>query len=211
MLGARPGACYASRMTRSVIALLLCFAVPAQAAVYRWVDANGELQYGDKPPSGVAVEEVELPELSTYAPPPVAEPAYAPPGDEAEFAPPKDAVKRYRRLVITQPTDGQTIRSDDGLISVAVDLRPALQEIAGHRLIAVVNGRRIPGGGSRIPVRVPRGSHRLQVGVIDADGRLVARSRQIRFDVRPKTVVPIPAELGGIEGLAPAPTPLPSN
>ena len=159
----------------------------------------------------MVVEEVELPELSTYAPPPAAEPGYTSPAGEADFAPAQGRVQRYRRLAITQPTDGQTIRSDDGLINVAVDLRPALQEIAGHRLIAVVDGRRIPGGGTRIPVRVPRGSHRLQVAVIDVDGRMVARSRQISFDVRPKTLVPIPAELGGIEGLTPEPTPLPAN
>ncbi len=194
-----------------LLALLACSATMTQAAVYRWVDAYGDLQYGDKPPSGVAAELVELPELSTYAPPPAAEPAYTAPGSDAEFAPAEGKVKRYRLLAITQPTDGQTIRSDDGLINVAVDLRPALQEIAGHRLIAVVDGRRIPGGGSRIPVRVPRGSHRLQVAVIDVDGRLVARSRQIRFDVRPKTLVPIPAELGGGEGLEAEPAPLPSN
>ena len=184
-------------MKWTLLALLACLATTTQAAVYRWVDANGDLQYGDKPPGGVVVEEVELPELSTY------------PG-EADFAPAQGRVQRYRRLAITQPTDGQTIRSDDGLINVAVDLRPALQEIAGHRLIAVVDGRRIPGGGTRIPVRVPRGSHRLQVAVIDVDGRMVARSRQISFDVRP-TLVPIPAELGGIEGLTPEPTPLPAN
>jgi hypothetical protein len=168
-------------MKRLATLLLLCLATTAQAAVYRWIDTYGEVQYGDKPPAGVAVEAAE------------------------------GKVKRYRRLLITQPTDGQTIRSDDGLINVAVDLRPALQEVAGHRLIAVVDGRRIPGGGSRIPVRVPRGSHRLQVAVIDVDGRVVARSRKISFDMRPKTRLPIPAELGGIEGLAPAPAPLPSN
>lgn len=198
-------------MKWTLLALLACLATTTQAAVYRWVDANGDLQYGDKPPGGVVVEEVELPELSTYAPPPAAEPGYTSPAGEADFAPAQGRVQRYRRLAITQPTDGQTIRSDDGLINVAVDLRPALQEIAGHRLIAVVDGRRIPGGGTRIPVRVPRGSHRLQVAVIDVDGRMVARSRQISFDVRPKTLVPIPAELGGIEGLTPEPTPLPAN
>jgi hypothetical protein len=198
-------------MMRLATLLLLCLATSAQAAVYRWIDTYGEVQYGDKPPAGVAVEEVELPELSTYAPPPAADPAYTSPAGEGEFAAAEGKVKRYRRLLITQPTDGQTIRSDDGLINVAVDLRPALQEVAGHRLIAVVDGRRIPGGGSRIPVRVPRGSHRLQVAVIDVDGRVVARSRKISFDMRPKTRLPIPAELGGIEGLAPAPAPLPSN
>ncbi len=201
-------------MPRLVLALLLvCLAVPASAAVYRWIDANGELQYGDRPPQDVAAEVVELPELSTYAPPPVAAPPAAP-ETEAEFATPQGRAVRYRYLAITQPTEGQTMRSDDGLVNVAVDLRPALQEVAGHRLIAVVDGRRIPGGGSRIPVRVPRGSHRLQVAVIDVDGKVVARSRQITFIVRPKTRLPIPEELGGGDlpaDDAPAFSPFPSE
>jgi len=112
-------------------------------------------------------------------------------------------VQRYSRMMITQPTDGQTIRTDDGRVTVAVDLRPALQESAGHRLIAVVDGRRLPGGSSSIQIRAARGSHRLQVAVIDANGKVIAKSRQIGFDIRAKTRLPIPRELGEIQGVEP--------
>lgn len=188
-------------MRSALIVLLLCLASASQAAVYRWQDASGKTQYGDSPPAGVAAEEVELAPLSTYAPPPPT-PA-AEPAAEAEVEAEAGPVQRYRRLAITQPTDGQTIRSDDGQIRVAVDLRPALQETAGHRLIAVIDGRRVPGSNGSVTVRVDRGSHRLQVAVIDSDGKVLARSRQIGFDVRPKTILPIPKELGG--------QPLPGN
>nr|WP_295769600.1 DUF4124 domain-containing protein [Rhodoferax sp.] len=30
--------------------ILLCLALPAQAQLYKWVDANGKVQYSDKPP-----------------------------------------------------------------------------------------------------------------------------------------------------------------
>ena len=43
-------------MKWTLLALLACLATTTQAAVYRWVDANGDLQYGDKPPGGVVVE-----------------------------------------------------------------------------------------------------------------------------------------------------------
>ncbi|MDX1593506.1 MAG: DUF4124 domain-containing protein [Gammaproteobacteria bacterium] len=187
--------------TLGLLACLLLLSGASYGAVYRWIDADGSVQYGDSPPRGSGAEEVELPELSTYAPPPAPEPPA--PVDEAVEAEEKggNEPRRYRYLAITQPFDGQTIRTDDGRIHVAVDLRPALQESAGHRLVAVVDGRRIPGDGSRIPVRVPRGSHRLQVAVIDSEGRVVARSPRIAFDVRPKTRLQIPSELGGIEGL----------
>jgi hypothetical protein len=183
--------------------LLLAFATAANAAVYRWIDPDGNTKYGDSPPSGVVADEVDLPPLSTFSPPPAEEPATEaveePVEEEAVTAQP------YRRMIITQPANGQTIRTDDGLVTVAVDLRPALQKKAGHRLIASVNGRRIPGQSSSIDIQVPRGSHRLQTAVIDSDGRVVARSNQITFDIRPRTRLQVPRELREIEGPGPAP------
>ena len=196
------------------IVLLLCLISTSQAAVYRWQDASGNTQYGDRPPADAMAEQVELPELSTYAPPPVTEkvPIEDLTGPAATTE--TGQVQRYTRLVITQPTNGQTIRTDDGLVNVAVDLRPRLQEMAGHRLIAAVDGRRIPGGSSMISIRASRGSHRLQAAVIDAKGKVVAKSRVIGFDIRPKTRLSVPSELGGTPGFEPGPpvaTPLPTN
>jgi len=50
--------------------LLLCAALMiwsgmASAVVYKWVDAQGKLQYGDRPPDGVKAEVVEL--LGTHS------------------------------------------------------------------------------------------------------------------------------------------------
>jgi Domain of unknown function (DUF4124) len=50
--------------------LLLCAAMLAwsglaSAVVYKWTDAQGKLQYGDRPPAGVHAEVVEL--LGTHA------------------------------------------------------------------------------------------------------------------------------------------------
>ncbi|MDE2306381.1 MAG: DUF4124 domain-containing protein [Gammaproteobacteria bacterium] len=39
---------------------LLAFTTMASAAVYRWVDAAGHIQYGDTPPDGVKAELVHL-------------------------------------------------------------------------------------------------------------------------------------------------------
>jgi hypothetical protein len=207
-------------MRSTILTLLLLTAFAADAAVYRWIDADGNQQYGDSPPSGVPAEQVELPPLSTYAPPPAPpEEEAAPPGEEVvgEDAGP---AQRYRRLVITQPANGQTIRTDDGLVDVTVDLRPALQVEQGHRLIASIDGRRIPGQRSSIGIRVGRGSHTLQAAVIDKEGKVLARSAQITFDIRPKTRLPVPRELREIDepgaapdggGDTPAPAPLPTN
>ena len=37
-------------------ALIMAFTMPALADIYRWVDANGKVKYGDKPPVGAKYE-----------------------------------------------------------------------------------------------------------------------------------------------------------
>jgi hypothetical protein len=52
-------------------AALLAWSGLASAIVYKWVDAQGKVQYGDRPPDGVHAEVVEwLGAHSTHAPPP---------------------------------------------------------------------------------------------------------------------------------------------
>ena len=43
-----------------LFAALLAWSGMAGAVVYKWVDAQGKLQYGDRPPDGVHAEVVEL-------------------------------------------------------------------------------------------------------------------------------------------------------
>jgi hypothetical protein len=42
-------------------AALMAWCGMASAVVYKWVDAQGKLQYGDRPPDGVHAEIVEMP------------------------------------------------------------------------------------------------------------------------------------------------------
>lgn len=41
-------------------AVLMAWSTLASAVVYKWVDAQGKIQYGDRPPDGVHAEVVEL-------------------------------------------------------------------------------------------------------------------------------------------------------
>jgi hypothetical protein len=43
-----------------LLAALIAWSGMAGAVVYKWVDAQGKLQYGDRPPDGVHAEVVEL-------------------------------------------------------------------------------------------------------------------------------------------------------
>jgi hypothetical protein len=48
-----------------VCAALIAWSSLASAVVYKWTDAQGKLQYGDRPPDGVHAEVVQL--LGTHA------------------------------------------------------------------------------------------------------------------------------------------------
>jgi hypothetical protein len=53
-----------------LFAALIAWSGVAGAVVYKWVDAKGEVQYGDRPPDGVHAEVVEL--LGTHTARPAA-------------------------------------------------------------------------------------------------------------------------------------------
>ena len=79
--------------------LLLCAALVvwsgmASAVVYKWVDAQGKVQYGDRPPDGVHAEVVEL--LGNHVPrsPPSRPAAPAPASANAAKNPATPAVKK---------------------------------------------------------------------------------------------------------------------
>jgi len=84
-----------------LFAALIAWSGMAGAVVYKWVDAQGKVQYGDRPPDGVHAEVVEL--LGTHAA------RAAPPAKASESAPALKATNR------DQPNQ------DDASVKKAVD------------------------------------------------------------------------------------------
>lgn len=67
-------------MLRFLMCLVLaCSGMHAVAQVYKWVDANGGIQYGDAPPKGVKATPVSggVTVMPAFRPPPAPEPADA--------------------------------------------------------------------------------------------------------------------------------------
>jgi hypothetical protein len=74
-----------------LFAALLAWSGMASAVVYKWLDAQGKLQYGDRPPDGVHAEVVEL--LVSHSASNRSAPAQAAPAARSAATPatPKDA------------------------------------------------------------------------------------------------------------------------
>ena len=51
-----------------VCTAMLLWSALAGAVVYKWVDAHGKVQYGDRPPDGVVAEIVDMPGIHTRQP-----------------------------------------------------------------------------------------------------------------------------------------------
>lgn len=172
------------RMFRSFLFVLILCMTAANAEVYKWVDEGGVVQYGDQPPTEGA-EKVELPPSSVYKPRPLPS-AVTPEKEQAA----EMAAVPYTRVVIRRPTEDETVRDNTGAVALAVDLEPPLQ--TGHRMAVIVDGRMVF---DKLEVNqvtltdVDRGTHKLQVKVLNADGAEQAVSQPVTFHMHRATVL----------------------
>ena len=170
-----------------IIGLLAASAALSQA--YRWVDENGVVHYSDRPEPGA--ERIVLPESGTsrqgrtYQRPAAA--SRSTEADQANQASPATAPFRYESVEISSPGAEETLWNIEGTLNVSVTVTPALK--AGHQVRAYFNGSgEIVSGTSFQIDEVYRGVHNLQVEIIDANGKLMIRSRANRFYVQQNTV-----------------------
>ena len=173
---------YAPNM--KILTSLLCvfFLTPVDAAVYKWVDAAGNIHFSDQSQEGST--QVELREPTVF-------PGIKPTKDKARSEPAGKSKEEtaetpaYSRLSITSPANDVTIWAGDGNVEVDVDLEPPLQE--GHRLVLKFNGtpldQRFDEGRLRME-NVDRGSHRLTAEIHDQAGAVAAQSETVVFHLR---------------------------
>ena len=88
-------------------AALLAWSTLASAVVYKWVDADGKVEYGDKPPDGVHAEVVEL--LGTHNSHAAATPTSA----AAKAAPTASETKKAVDADVAQTRDKQCAEAQD--------------------------------------------------------------------------------------------------
>jgi hypothetical protein len=160
--------------------LLLIAAVPARADVYRWVDAEGHVHYGDKAPAPGA-KPVELPPLQFISGASPAAPAGT--AKTPAAAPAAESVA----LNIVSPTPDQTLRGTDRKLAVSVAMQKPLPEGAGLVYLLDGNPR------TSKPVQdlsytisdVVRGSHLVAVAVVDGRGKELGRAPPVLVHIKP--------------------------
>jgi hypothetical protein len=168
----------------TVIGLLAATAVAADA--YKWLDAEGVVQYSDRPQPGA--ERIALPTDSRSTAGLSLARAAPPAADQGDQQPTEDGPFRYESLTVSVPGAEETLWNIESVLNVSVALTPAL--LWGHTVRAFVEG------GSPLYVtaanfqleEVFRGVHNIQVEVIDQTGALMIRSQPNRFYVQQNKV-----------------------
>jgi hypothetical protein len=159
-----------------LLALLLGSSVFAQA--YRWVDKDGVVHYSDRPEPGA--EEIQLPVSRPSTGPTTARRTVPSTGRGNA---PDPAPFNYQSLSIAAPAAEDTLWNIEGVLSVSLDLQPALQ--SGHQIRLYFDGTPQMVSGTSFELQgVYRGAHNLQAEVIDQSGNLMIRSEPSRFYVQ---------------------------
>jgi Domain of unknown function (DUF4124) len=168
--------------------LILMFTLLVTAAsgapAWTWVDADGQVHFSDRPVPGA--RQVELTGAQGFGVPatrPVpAAPAGAQPTQGTRVAP-------YRAINISSPAEQQTLWNIGTMLNVQVEMDPPLS--TAHRVDLVVDGQRRNLNTASLQMTVPnvfRGTHTLQVVVIDTAGTEVMRSPTRNFIVQQNSI-----------------------
>ncbi len=172
-------------MRRLASFLLLGVALAAGATeIWRWKDANGVVHYSDSPAPGA--ERVDVGQA--------ARPGGAPatPAPVYSSTPPQDseATARYKRCVVTEPTNDQTFKAGDS-INASLAIEPPLQP--GHRIQAYLNSGAYldwPETATSYTLNgLYRGSYTLSVRVLDGNDRTLCAGSAINFHVQQPSVL----------------------
>ena len=165
---------------RGQFGLLVIFpllVMPVDAGVYKWTDESGQVHYTDQYQEGS--ESVDLPEPSVYKPVPVPGAAESPAAG-AEAA----ATGDYDVLEVAAPVQDETIRSNEGKVTVSLRLEPTLRQ--GDMIEVILDGEKrgeLRSAGGTLS-GVNRGTHSLKVRVVDASGQELISSEAVNFHLR---------------------------
>jgi len=171
---------YAASMYRLILLVLLfslSLSAPASAKVYKHTDKDGVVVYSDQPADNA--EEIRVPKGSTYTAPSI--PKAATPGStNGTTAAPTPT--HYDSISISSPSKEQSIRSNSGKLTARAKIVPS-QIAHNHRLRWKLDGQTIEGvNAPTLNINnVDRGSHTLQVAILDEASKQLITSDSITF------------------------------
>jgi len=176
-----------------ILFISLSLSLSAASKVYKKVNPDGSVEYSDVPQDETA-EPIKLKPLQSISLPPLV-PAPVSQSTAATAKPFK-----YESIRILSPQDDEGIRSNNGDFTAKGELLPPLQPDLEHHLQWLLDGKEVPNAnGLTLNLKnVDRGTHQLQLRVIDFDGKVAIETPVISFHI-------LRVSLGGENIYAPTP------
>lgn len=167
---------------RALPLALLMITMTASAAVYKYVDKNGEVHYTDKPVPGA--RRLDLPQIQTYSPGELPPPSTVPEPGQGK------AQAVYESVSLVRPQPKETFRSAERTVILSVRTQPALR--LQDRFMFYLDGKPVlaePTRSNTTVIKVmARGTHHASAAVIGPEGKSLARSAPVEFYMKPPVV-----------------------
>ncbi len=171
-------------MRKFIVTLLLIVPVGTQAAIYKSIDANGNVSFSDEKPSSNAkeVEEIKI-DPSVLKPPPAKSRTtikLRPP--EVQAPTEENQRTNYDELRITSPKNNETVRANNGDLNVNISIEPKLREQLGHKVVLSLNGKPVSEPRSTTSFALhglDRGKHTLSVKIVAKNGKTVKKATPV--------------------------------
>ncbi|HBR96282.1 MAG TPA: hypothetical protein DD979_02745 [Gammaproteobacteria bacterium] len=166
-----------------LLLLAALFPMISSAEIYKTTDEDGRTVYTDIAPQKDATE-VDLPELNVVTTPKSTRTTASQTAKQTRKE--NTPQVHYSSVEILQPTDQQTLRSNEGTVVISVHLTPRLFAEKGDRLVIKLDGQ-VVGDGATNTVKlenVDRGTHQLSAAVINHEGRAVATAKNVEFHLK---------------------------
>jgi len=178
-----------TRITFSLILLSLSFSTLSADGLYKWRDAHGNIQYGDKPPKNARLEKLDMPLLTVIQDYGSQWKTETPKLDNTtinKFQTQRISAKnttKYEKFSFIAPKINQLIHSKEGDISAMLSIRPPLKP--GHSVIFDMDGKNRKKGTMRIAnfSALSVGMHSLKASIINAQGKIIQKTQTIPFRI----------------------------
>lgn len=152
----------------SLLLLALTTASFANAALYRGLDAEGNVAYSDMP----------FEDSEKFTPPPISVVDTQKAEPEKKVVEKKPKEFKYMSFDITSPTNNQTIRNSD--VVVSLKLKPGLNSEENHSIWMLIDGKPVVKNTQSLSIdlgRLNRGAYKLQAQIRDKVGKVIVRTR----------------------------------
>ncbi|WP_298773306.1 DUF4124 domain-containing protein [uncultured Shewanella sp.] len=148
--------------------LLLLLSSMANSTVYKWVDKDGQIHYTDKPVNNANPVEFKANTNNHVSLPPV-------PAISTNTPPPSKPVQY--QLTITKPIEEETIRNNNGDLSVIVQIKPRFPSTSRLQLHLDNQILGKPQTSTMFSLKnIDRGEHNIIIKLIDKNGKILASS-----------------------------------